>query len=153
MKKNLQVLCFMSWENDEATEWSEERQMFVSTKIRAIALCEQNGYFYEAINCMRDGSMGEKDDNGVYSRHWYADTINCNGDEYASLRYATNEEIELYLSHVSLQNAVGDGKNYKVKIVDKEVSPYALFKYVIVTYELSFLERIKRFFNPKRLPF
>lgn len=136
-KKNLQVMTFMSWENEE---WLKNQH---NGNIRAIALCDASGYFFEAINCMRDGSMGEKDDNGVYERHWYGDYISCYGNERESLRPATKEEVDLYLRYVSIEDAVGmfDGiTKIADTIYDRNIS------HVIVEYKpLSLWQRFLNF--------
>lgn len=148
MKKNLQVMTFMSWDNEE---WANNRN---NGNIRAIALCDATGYFNEAINCMRDGSMGEKDENGVYERHWYGDNIDCYGNERESLRLATKEEIDLYLQYVPIEDAVGENfcDHCKVKIVDMCFTT-PCFGYVVVEYYVPLWQRIKDFFRSKRLPF
>ena len=85
----------MSWEN-EGSVWNPETNKYESETVRAIALCDPSGYFSQAINCMRDGDMGEKDENGVYDRIWYGDYIDCYGNERETLRPATAKEVELY---------------------------------------------------------
>ena len=93
--KELVVETFMSWEN-ESSVWNKETNKYESETVRAIALCDPTGYFMQAINCMRDGDMGEKDENGVYGRIWYGDYIDCYGNEHETLRPATPAEVELY---------------------------------------------------------
>lgn len=95
MKKNLQVMTFMSWDNKIYNE-----------KVRAVALCASDGFFYAAINCMRDDDMGKRYDDGVYERKLWGDYIQ-NG-EHKNLRPATKEEVSLYLDHVSMREAIGD---------------------------------------------
>ena len=85
----------MSWEN-EGLAWNPETKKYESETVRAIALCDPSGYFMQAINCMRDGDMGKKDENGVYDRIWYGDYIDCYGNERETLRPATAKEVELY---------------------------------------------------------
>lgn len=145
MKKDLQVLTFMSWDNEG---WIDNQN------IRAIALCDPTGYFHEAINCTRDGSMGEKDENGVYERHWYGDSVICYGYERESLRPATKEEIDLYLRYVPIEDAVGKDFSdyYKVNIIDTCLTN-SCFGYVVVEYYVPLWQRIKDFFRSKRLPF
>ena len=84
-QRRIEILTVMSWENEYRGE-----------TLRAIALCDSAGYFDTAINCMRNGSMGEKDKNGVYDRKWWGDYIDCYGDEGKTLRPATAEEVALY---------------------------------------------------------
>lgn len=123
-KKILSVMTFMSWENEE---WNGNRNLGT---IRAIALCDQQGFFNQAINCMRDGDMGEKDENGVYGRIWYGDYIE-NGD-CKNLRPATQEEVELYLKYVTIESAVGSDDPYEwnVKIVKEDAGHYTKDCYV-----------------------
>lgn len=52
-------------------------------------------WFDIAINCMRDGDMGEKGEDGVYDRVWYTDSI----EDGKHLRPSTKGEVELWLSH------------------------------------------------------
>lgn len=70
----------------------------------AIALCEGN-WFLQAINCMRDGDMGEKGDDGIYSRIWAGDELW--GENFSTLRNASEEEVNLWLKHCSLENEGG----------------------------------------------
>lgn len=88
--KSATVLTFMSWYN-----------RYNGENVRAVALCDSTGFFYSAINCMRDGSMGEKGEDGVYSRIWWNDYIQS--DE-VGLRPANAEEIKLYLAHCPLES-------------------------------------------------
>lgn len=82
MKKELYANKFLSWNEDGE---------------RAIALCDGNGYFFQAINCCRDSDMGEKDENGVYSRIWWSDYIyNLDVED---VRPATKEEVDLFLKY------------------------------------------------------
>ena len=97
--KEKKILTFKSWENScEKGTW-------------AIALCDNNDYFVEAINCVRDSQMGDKNKDGVYMRHWIADYIWP--DEMESLRPATDAEQELYLNHVVLKEAADFGAGIK----------------------------------------
>lgn len=87
MEEELLIECpFLAWTENGET---------------AIALCDSylngNMFFVEAINCCRDGDMGEKDEKGVYQRHWYGDYIENGQPE--KIRYATKEEVELYLEY------------------------------------------------------
>ena len=83
-KRNLRIKTVMSWENEYKGKF-----------LRAIALCHSSGWFDVAINCMRDGSMGEPDGNGVYDRKWWSDeACSCSGDR--DLRPATDDEVALY---------------------------------------------------------
>lgn len=90
---------FVAWQNYETT---------------AIAYMVENAWFQEAINCMRDGDMGEKDADGVYSRHWGGDEVWIDDEP----RLATEIEIFLYL------HKVGGMKN--AGAVDKQNNPLPL---------------------------
>lgn len=145
MKKNLSVMTFMSWDEED---WNNNK--FYGT-IRAIALCDSTGYFFEAINCMRDGSMGKKDSNGVYDRHWYGDYIN--GDEQ-NLSVATKREVELYLKYVSIEQAIGDlyADHYDVQVVKTEYSD--CFKCcVVVELKNHWWKNLLSKIRGKKLPF
>lgn len=113
-ERDLYVMTFMSWENE------------CDKNIRAVALCDATGFFFCAINCMRDGDMGEMDEDGVYSRVWYGDNIECYGSELDSLRPATHEEVELYMQHVSIEDAVGniEGSDYRTNVVREVFGKY-----------------------------
>lgn len=54
------------------------------------------GWFEVAVNCHRDGSMGEIDADGYCSRCWYSDHIK-EGDFEGYLRPATWFEVKKYL--------------------------------------------------------
>lgn len=80
-----EILRFATWE-----EYGE----------RAYALIDQYTFFDTAINCCRDGSMGEKDERGIYSRHWIADYAE-NSDTYGiTVRPMDSSEIDMYLDYV-----------------------------------------------------
>ncbi len=99
--REFKVETFMSWENDY-WEKNPETHQYEQKTIRAIALCDRHGYFVVAINCMRDGDMGEQGEDGVFERYWGGDYIY--EDEYATLRPATGPEVALYLKHVPLHS-------------------------------------------------
>ena len=115
--KKLTAETYMSWEN-ETTVWNPEKQVYEKETVRAIALCDQTGYFVQAINCMRDGDMGEKDENGVYQRIWYGDYIDCYGNERATLRPATPEEVELYKQYCSYRSTSTEKPIGEVRMAD-----------------------------------
>jgi hypothetical protein len=119
-KENLSVMTFMSWENE------------CEQGLRAIALCEESGFFYDAINCVRDGDMGCKDENGVYWRTWYGDNIECYGNELDTLRPATKEEVELYLKYIPIDEAIGDDCSDKFNSRVARLSVNKYVSYVIV---------------------
>lgn len=54
-------------------------------------------WFLSAINCMRDGDMGAKGPDGVYERIWATDSIDTKDK-----RYATPEEVKLYIKHAGV---------------------------------------------------
>lgn len=93
LKKNYDVLTFMSWDEEDLD----------GSPIRTIALCDNTGYFDTAINAVRDGDMGEKDEFGVYSRIWYGDYID-NNYTAKDIRPATGEEVNLYLRYCPLES-------------------------------------------------
>ena len=96
----------MSWENEDHD----------GKFIRAIALCDPNEYFEQAINCVRDSDMGDKDENGVYGRIWYADNIRIYGNE-RDIRPATPQEVELYLMYCGYQSEYSEPYNKVVGLV------------------------------------
>ncbi len=102
--KELHLLHFMSW--DEVEDFKTGKN------IRAVALCDEQGYFHAAINAMRDGDMGEKDDDGVYSRIWWGDYIN--NSDVKNVRFANQQEVALFLKHYPLAKLAKEHKkNYK----------------------------------------
>lgn len=107
--KRLHVMTFMSWDNE-----------YEGKTVRATALCSPSGYFDVAINCMRDSDMGENGTDLVYERKWYADYIDTS--VYKNLMPSTKEEVELYLRHVDLEDAVGNTYNddFEIRIVNVE---------------------------------
>lgn len=90
-------LTFMSWDNPDLKE---------GKTIRAIALCgwDSGDWFTVAINAVRDGQMGEKDENGVYERKWWGDAI-WNDSDATNIRRASIAEVNLYLRYVTLEEA------------------------------------------------
>ena len=80
-----EILRFATWE-----EYGE----------RAYALIDQHTLFDTAINCCRDGSMGEKDDNGIYERHWYGDYADSADSFKDTVRPMDSSEIDMYLDYV-----------------------------------------------------
>lgn len=74
----------------------------IEKETTAIAYMSENGWFNVAINALRDGDMGKKDADGVYSRHWGGDEVYIDDKP----RLATEGEIFLYLHKVGgLKNA------------------------------------------------
>ena len=135
MKKEEKILTFKSWINDcEKGTW-------------AIALCDETNYFVEAINCVRDSQMGDKDKNGVYSRHWIADSVWQ--DELSSLRPATQEEVELYFSYVTKEEAIDFGNgNKKVEVLwDIHSSENGIYWMTIALSDLPWWKKLWNFFR------
>jgi hypothetical protein len=130
--------------------WDNEENYRTGKTVRAVALCDRTdsqGFFYAAINCMRDGSMGEKGEDGVYSRIWWGDYIE-NGD-VQNLRYATIEEVELYLKHCPLENEEKDlGEKIVCIIYDNERTVA-----IVQRKGRSLFQRIRDFFVKEKLPF
>lgn len=120
LKKNYDVLTFMSWDEEDLD----------GSPIRTIALCDNSGYFDTAINAVRDGDMGEKDEFGVYPRIWYGDYID-NNYTAKDIRPATAEEVDLYLRYCPLESR-GAREYLNERIVNVVRTPYR--SSVIVRY-------------------
>lgn len=102
---------FLSW--DEAGEV-------------ATALVEPDGdWFTAAINCMRDGSMGERGEDGVYDRLWWGDGIK-NGPA-RNIRPATLTEVKKWLAHTSPGDTEYDGNGCPYIVIFGEES-YVLYE-------------------------
>lgn len=120
LKSNYDVLTFMSWDEEDLD----------GSPIRTIALCDNTGYFETAINAVRDGDMGEKDEFGVYPRIWYGDYID-NNYTAKDIRPATAEEVNLYLRYCPLE-ARGSYEYLNERIVNVVRGKY--YTSVIVRY-------------------
>ena len=72
-----------------------------SYDVTAIAYMSGTSWFDMAINCCRDGNMGEMDADGVYSRQWSTDEVWIDDEP----RIATRDEVLLYLRKVNLKYA------------------------------------------------
>ena len=94
--KKYRTLTIKSWGND-----------YEGSLPRAVAACDETGWFYCAMNCMRDGDMGLQDSDGVYERLWVADYA-----DDIDLRNATPEEADLYLKKVDMSDIL-DGSGYE----------------------------------------
>ena len=129
MKKNYDVLTFMSW-NEEDLDGSP---------IRAIALCDNSNYFDTAINAPRDGQMGEKDEFGVYPRIWYGDLIE-NNYTANDVRPATADEVDLYLRYCPLEERSACEYLQNEHIVNVVRSPSRSF--VIVRYYMPWWKKL-----------
>lgn len=106
---------FLSWD-ERGTVYSKagNKHVLVEDTTRAIALCDGT-WFYRAINTLRDGDMGEKDENGVYERTWYGDDIfNADVD---NVRPATISEVKLYLKYCKLEDEANDDGREVVALV------------------------------------
>ena len=91
--------------------------------VRAVALTD-GIWFMEAMNCCRDGDMGEMGDDGVYSRTWGSDGLNIYGAEEYDYRPASPSEVDLYLKHCSI-DWYG---NEEVVAIVRGTSSYVLYK-------------------------
>lgn len=110
--KTVSLLRFVAWKNggDPKAE-------------TAYALVEGHyDYFRCAINCMRDGDMGEKDERGIWSREWWGDSIWP--EERPTMRPMTYEEVEMYMQYVDVQEEYG-----KDIIIIKGKESYAITGY------------------------
>ena len=74
-------LDFLAWEESGET---------------AFALVDRFGWFDWALNCMRDGDMGERGDDGIYTRYWASDELPYK----AKTRPMTEYEVDRYLKHL-----------------------------------------------------
>lgn len=140
-KESYLVFHFMSWDNEDSD----------GSSIRAIALCDDDGYFDEAINCVMDGDMGRKDEKGVYDRHWYGDYI-CNCCNKKNIRCATHEEVCMYKEYVDIEKSIpvmyGIDDCYDMEIVeenythllDENIPQYIVCK----VKKISWWKRIKK---------
>lgn len=87
--KIIETLRFISW-----VEYGE----------RAYALVDSDYYFGTALNLYRGGDMGEKDENGIYSRKWGGDCANTCDNFEESVRVMTRAEVKTYLQYVKLRD-------------------------------------------------
>ena len=97
---------FMSW-TETGHVWDKASQSYKPETTRAIGLCHPIGgstWFEVAINTLRDGDMGTKDENGVYSRKWWGDNI-YNAD-VKDVRPASIAEVGLYLKYCDLDKEI-----------------------------------------------
>ena len=109
--------------------WTNETE----PETTAIAYMIEDGFFDTAINCIRDGDMGEKDADGVYSRHWASDAVWMDDNP----RLATEEEIKLYKRKTRKHNGRCIFVNEKSVIVPKGY-PNAQ-KYISAEFIYSFV--------------
>lgn len=133
-KKRYDLLYFMSWDEKDGDEY-----------VRAIALCDSNEFFDEAIKAPRDGSMGKKDENGVYERIWYGDYIG-NGGDVKNVSYATREEVDRYLRYCPIENRRDMCDDEHVVAIIHE----PIFTVVIVCYYTTLAIRFRRVVNRLR---
>lgn len=140
-ERRLSIQTVMSWENG----WDD--------KVRAIALCDSANWFDVAINCMRDGSMGEKDERGVYDRKWWSDEAGIGMDD-SDLRPATAEEVALYRDYCPEQfksRLYFDGDT-RIRVIGVVTDRYGTHV-VSETLPPPFWKRIRNMFKKNRLPF
>ena len=112
--KRIEIHTVMSWNNT----WGKET-------IRAIALCDAYKWFDAAINCLRDGDMGEKDENGVYSRIWWADEAGSCCDD-SDLRPATPDEVALYRQYCPWEfaDSTDDYYGFRTRVLGETTDCY-----------------------------
>lgn len=88
-------------------------------------LCEGT-WFYVAINALRDGDMGEKDENGVYERKWWGDDI-YNAD-VEDVRPANLSEVQLYLKYCNLDEEAREDGREVVAIIEGQDRTDVIFR-------------------------
>lgn len=109
---------FYSWNEEGEVKYDHDKKKWIKDKVRTIALCDGT-WFYVAINALRDGDMGEKDENGVYERRWWADDIY--NTDVEDVRPANLAEVELYLKYCNLdEEAREDGREVVAIIKGKD---------------------------------
>lgn len=143
-RKRLECLVYLSW-LEEGSVRDEHSGCYVRDRVRAIALCDVDGWFDVGINCLRDGDMGSKGDDGVYERLWYGDAISA-GLGVSGLRCATMEEVKLYNSHVDLDGfwECHGGYIRSVKSVCGENFSYELVEFVHFPWWRRLFNRVFR---------
>lgn len=85
--EHFKICRFMSWRNK-----------CVDPTVTATALCDDDDWFMAAINCTRDGDMGELGPDGVYERIWVGDSLWP--EEKA--RPSTIKEVARFRDHIGL---------------------------------------------------
>jgi len=99
--------------------WDEEGET-------ATALVGPDGeFFYAAINCKRDGDMGEKGPDGVWDRVWWGDSIHC--AEVSNVRPATVREARLWLRHCGRPACTSSETAVPVTVVFGD-EPFVIFE-------------------------
>ena len=112
--KSYQRWDFLAWKDDLA--WREGAGP-------SIALV-RGDWFVEAINCPRDGDMGEMDEDGVWSRHWYGDSVSSLSADVP--RYATIYETRLWLKKCNINpKDYGPFKDFIIVVGEES---YVLFE-------------------------
>lgn len=66
----------------------------------ALALIDDCYWFNMALNCYRDGDMGEKTTDGIYERAWATDYID--EPDRATVRPMTPDEVAIYRRNVDI---------------------------------------------------
>ena len=105
---------FLSWRESGVVGYDHEKKEWIYDATRAIALCDGT-WFYCAINALRDGDMGPKDENGVYERKWWGDDIY--NTDVEDVRPADLGEVELYLKYVNLEEEAKEEGREIVSII------------------------------------
>jgi len=117
---------FYSWiEEGSVFAKQGDKHVLVKDRVRTIALCDGT-WFNAAINALRDGDMGEKDENGVYSRIWWADDMF--NAEIEDLRPATIDEVNLYLKYYNPEVEAKDEGREIVSIIYGRDQTDVIFK-------------------------
>lgn len=77
-------------------DWQGNHSLYVAWEEAgetALACIEENGWFVFALNCMRDGDMGDKNEDGIYTRSWSTDWAPINDPTIRLMNY---QEYMLY---------------------------------------------------------
>ena len=106
--KTYEIMDFLAWEENGET---------------AFALVDRFGWFDCALNCCRDGDMGTKDANGIWSRQWATDWLPDN----AKPRPMTNDEVEIYLLYTRDSHTLSSPESNGILMKGRDYS-YMLFE-------------------------
>lgn len=99
---------FVSWEENGHT---------------ATALVNSDGWFEAAINCWRDGDMGDTDEDGICERIWWGDNVDIGDPDATPPRPATNAEARLWLKKIGSPESLEMMYGMKVAAVVMGCSP------------------------------
>lgn len=117
---------FYSWTEEGAVMVKRDgKYEYVKDQVRAVALCDGT-WFMRAINALRDGDMGEKDENGVYDRIWYGDDIY--NSYVKEVRPANIHEVNTYLKYCKLVDEAEEDGRELVAIIYGQDRTDAIFK-------------------------